>query len=100
MTEIAKITGHSKSAIGRHSLNCLARTRMDAIRSKRFNPRRDRVIFERPDGTYLIVHDPEQRRTSCGTLAQPELSPGDTIITILFRAADVKNPAALTNQPA
>jgi hypothetical protein len=49
MRDLAKQSGFSKSAIGRHSKNCLARQILSSYQTTRFNPALGRIFVRWPD---------------------------------------------------
>src|ERR1700730_4499258 len=63
MKEIARLTGCTKSSIGRHSLKCVIHFAAQKLKHRKVDHSSQRVLTAREDGRYFIQHDPLDTRT-------------------------------------
>jgi hypothetical protein len=80
MADIAKLSGFSKSAIGRHSLNCLTRMRIQSHASKKCRESQ-RVLTDLGGGKYFVQRGDAATRAH-STIDTKELRADDVIICV------------------
>jgi len=94
MAEIAKLTGFSKSSIGRHAQKHFARAKAEEVKTGRYDSCQNVMWTRRLDGTFFRWPTP---RRFHGTLGDRP-GPGDVVLTLQFeQPAIIKNPKALVS---
>ncbi len=84
LKQIALETGFSKSAVHRHSQKCFVRHKATALKEKRFDAERNRVLTALPDGRYFVQGDPLNPALNRATITESELRADDWIVRVTY----------------